>query len=99
MLVGAAALARTASGIALVAAAAPAPSPGPFDAALAGVRARLEARHGRPEAIAPLVELLALEDNLPPGALEPDLRRPPAAGSHPLAARPASFHPAPLLYE
>src|SRR5258706_149953 len=97
MFVGAAALARTAFGIALVAAAAPAPSPGPFDAALAGARARLEARHGRPEAIAPLVELLALEDNLPPGALAPALRRAAAAGSHPLVAAQATFHLARLL--
>jgi len=99
MLLGAAALVRTAFGVALVAAAAPSPSPGPFDAALAGARARLEARHGRPEAIAPLAELLALEDALPPRALEPALRRAAAAGAHPLVAAQATFHLARLLDE
>ncbi|HVR02919.1 MAG TPA: hypothetical protein VMT47_12355, partial [Polyangia bacterium] len=99
MFVGAAALARTAFGFALVAAAAPASSPGPFDAALAGGRARLEARHGRPEAIAPLIELLSLEDNLPPGTLAPVLRCAAAAGSHPLVAAQASFHLSRLLDE
>jgi tetratricopeptide (TPR) repeat protein len=115
MIVGAAALARTALGVALVAAAAPAAaSPeatahepdaaahdsearGPFDGELAAAGAALEARRGRPEAIAPLAELLALEDALPPRALEPSLRRAATAGSHPLVAAQATLHLAHLL--
>ncbi|HVU49962.1 MAG TPA: hypothetical protein VHL80_04705, partial [Polyangia bacterium] len=112
MLVGAAALARTALGLALVAAAAPAGAPpegaaarpeseghGPFDAELASASATLEARRGRPEAIAPLAQLLALEDALPPRALEPALRRAAAAGNHPLVAAQAALHLAHLLDE
>jgi Flp pilus assembly protein TadD/transglutaminase-like putative cysteine protease len=111
MLVGAAALARTALGIALVAAAAPdtrLPGPaadrpaaarGSFDAELAEALARVEARRGRPEAIAPLAEALALEDALPPRALEPILRRAAAAGSDALVAAQATFHLAHLLDE
>jgi tetratricopeptide (TPR) repeat protein/transglutaminase-like putative cysteine protease len=108
MLVGAAAIARTAVGVALLVAAAPAfavdgaspvttPSPGPFEAALAAATARLEERHGRPEAIAPLAELLTLEDDLPPRALEPALRRAAAAGADPLVAAQATFNLARLL--
>jgi transglutaminase-like putative cysteine protease/Flp pilus assembly protein TadD len=112
MFVGAAALARTALGIALIAAAAPAAVPlearppgsapearGPWAGELASASAELEARRGRPEAIAPLAELLALEDALPPRALEPALRRAAAAGSHPLVAAQATFHLAHLLDE
>jgi transglutaminase-like putative cysteine protease/Flp pilus assembly protein TadD len=97
MIVGAAARARTAFGIALVAVvaparAAPATMPGPFEAQLAAATARLDARRGRPEAVAPLAELLALEDDLPAGALEPALRRAAAEGSDPLVAAQATFH-------
>jgi transglutaminase-like putative cysteine protease/Flp pilus assembly protein TadD len=102
MLVGAAALARTALGIALAAAVAPAAAPsapGPYEAELAAATARLEARHGRPEAVAPLAELLALEDMLPPRALEPALRRAAAPGSDPLVAAQATLHLAHLLDE
>jgi cellulose synthase operon protein C len=64
---------------------------GPFEAELAAARARLEARRGRPEAVATLAELLALEDDLPAGALEPALRAAAAAGSHPLVAAQAAL--------
>jgi len=104
MIVGAAALARTALGIALVATAAPAGVPpdragarGPFDGELASASAELDARRGRPEAVAPLAQLLALEDALPPRALEPALRRAAAPGSHPLVAAQATLHLAHLL--
>jgi transglutaminase-like putative cysteine protease/Flp pilus assembly protein TadD len=109
MLVGAAAIARTALGVALLVAAAPAlgaavaggtppPSTGPFEAELAAAVNHLEARHGRPEAIAPLVELLSLEDELPPGRIEPGLlRRAAAASADPLVAAQATFDLARLL--
>jgi transglutaminase-like putative cysteine protease len=112
MIVGAGALARTAFGVALVAAVATAHATtdaaapkndvaprghGPFEAELAAANARLTARAGRPEAIAPLAELLALEDELPASALEPFLRRAAAAGGAPLVAAQATFHLASLL--
>jgi transglutaminase-like putative cysteine protease/tetratricopeptide (TPR) repeat protein len=116
MIVGAGALARTAFGVALVAAVATAeaataaanhaataavidaaPARGPFEAELTAATARLGARAGRAEAIAPLAELLALEDDLRPAALEPVLRRAATAGSLPLVAAQATFHLARLL--
>src|SRR5579862_6345162 len=117
MIVGAAALARTAFGVVLVAIVASAgaaprpdatpaadPSAGLVAAELAAARTRLEARAGRPEAIAPLEELLALEDDVPPGALEADLRgaaAPRAGGKgpqpEPLVAAQATFQLARLL--
>jgi tetratricopeptide (TPR) repeat protein len=117
MVVGAAALARTALGLALLAAApalaAPAPTPGvaqdgatrdgttlgPFEAERAAASARLAARRGRPESIEALAALLALEDDLPPGALVPDLRRAAGRGNDPLVAAQATFHLARLLDE
>jgi tetratricopeptide (TPR) repeat protein len=108
MIVGAAALARAACGVALVLtassahAAAPAPAPvaaapGPFGAELAAATAALDARRGRAEAIAPLARLLALEDDLPATALEPVLRRAAEPASHPLVAAQASLALARLL--
>jgi len=64
---------------------------GPFAAELAAALARLEARRGRPEAIDPLAEVLALEDDLPAGALEPVLRRVVAAEGEPLVAAQAAL--------
>jgi hypothetical protein len=47
---------------------------------------------GKAEAIGPLADLLALEDSLPPGAIEPALRAAAGPGSHPLVAAQASLH-------
>ncbi|HTA20821.1 MAG TPA: hypothetical protein VK989_16120, partial [Polyangia bacterium] len=106
MSVGAGALARTAFGVAIVAAvaastassrASAAAPAGPFAADLAAAEARLDASRGKPEAIVALDELLALEDDLPDGALEPALRRAAAAGADPLVAAQATFQLARLL--
>jgi cellulose synthase operon protein C len=107
MMLGSAALARAACGVALLAglpgpptqAAAPTDpvASGPFTVELTRQTARLQARVGRPEAMAPLAALLSLEDNLPSGALESALRRTAGTGSHPLVAAQAAFHLARLL--
>jgi transglutaminase-like putative cysteine protease/Flp pilus assembly protein TadD len=96
MILGSAAIARTALVLAIAGAAAqahgaPAPA-GPFEVEAAAARAELEARRGKPEAVASLAALLALEDDLPPGALEPALQRAAAPGSDPLVAAQATFH-------
>jgi tetratricopeptide (TPR) repeat protein/transglutaminase-like putative cysteine protease len=110
MMLGSAALARTACGVALLAGLPSLPlrasmgnqaalpdAFGPFEAELARQTARLSARVARPEAMAPLAALLSLEDNLPSGALEPALRQAAGSGSHPLVAAQATFHLARLL--
>ena len=102
MIVGAGALARTAFGVAMFAAVAsadatPAAPASPFAAELAAAEARLDGRRAAPEAIVALDELLALEDDLPDGALEPVLRRAAAPGSDPLVAAQATFQLARLL--
>ncbi len=103
MIVGAGALARTAFGVAIFAAVASsaassaATSASPFAADLAAAEARLDGNRGKPEAIVALDELLALEDDLPDGALEPALRRASAAGVDPLVAAQATFQLARLL--
>jgi cellulose synthase operon protein C len=70
---------------------------GTFAEPLATARAQLDARRGRPEAVATLAELLALEDELPPGALEPALASAAGAGSDPLVAAQATLQLARLL--
>jgi Flp pilus assembly protein TadD len=102
MIVGAGALARAALVVALAGPEAAPGAPlasgaGPFDGQVAAAAARLDALRGRPEGIAPLAELLALEDDLPPRALEPALRRAAAADGDPLVAAQATFHLARLL--
>jgi Flp pilus assembly protein TadD len=103
MIFGSAALARAALGLALAAAAAPhraATGPvGPFELEAAVATARLAALRGKPEAIAPLAELLTIEENLPPGAVEAALAGAAAAGSDPLVAAQATFHLAHLWDE
>src|SRR6185503_6468260 len=69
----------------------------PFERERAAAAAVLEARRGTAEAIAPLAELLGLEEALPSGALEPALRGAAGPGSHPLVAAQAAFHLARLL--
>jgi transglutaminase-like putative cysteine protease/tetratricopeptide (TPR) repeat protein len=64
---------------------------GPFEAERAAATARLTALRGRPEAIAPLTQLLALEDSLPSGALEGALKEAAGPASHPLLAAQAAL--------
>jgi tetratricopeptide (TPR) repeat protein/transglutaminase-like putative cysteine protease len=70
---------------------------GVFGEQLAREQARLAARAGRPEAAGPLAALLALADDLPPGALEPALRRAAAPDMDPLVAAQATFQLADLV--
>jgi transglutaminase-like putative cysteine protease/tetratricopeptide (TPR) repeat protein len=86
-------LARGALGVALVAVAWPAAGAGagPFEAERAAASARLAALRGRPEAIAPLTQLLALEDSLPAGAIEGALQEAAGPTSHPLVAAQATL--------
>jgi hypothetical protein len=92
-------LARAAFGVVFVAVVSPvaAAEVSPFERERAAAVAELEARRGTAEAIAPLVELISLEEVLPPGPLEPALRAAAGAGSHPLVAAQATFHLARLL--
>jgi tetratricopeptide (TPR) repeat protein len=64
---------------------------GPYEAERAAATARLGPLRGRPEAIAPLVQLLSLEDSLPPGALEGALTEAAGSASHPLVAAQAAL--------
>jgi cellulose synthase operon protein C len=70
---------------------------GPFEEELAREGARLDARLGRPEAIAPLSAIIALEEDVPPAALEAAVRRAVAPGADPLVAAHASLQLARLL--
>src|SRR5262245_12823888 len=65
---------------------APAVARGPFEADLARETARLAARAGRPEAVAPVAALSDLEESVPAAALEPLLRRAAGPGADPLVA-------------
>src|SRR5262245_53848435 len=64
---------------------------GPFEEQLGREAARLEARHGRPEAAAPLAALATLDDSVGPAALEPLLRRAAGPGADPLVAAQAAW--------
>jgi tetratricopeptide (TPR) repeat protein len=86
-----------ASFVTLAAAGASAAPSGVFGEELAREQARLAARAGRPEAAGPLAALLAVGDDLPPGALEPALRRAAAADMDPLVAAQATYQLADLL--
>ncbi|HVZ74769.1 MAG TPA: hypothetical protein VHJ20_20440, partial [Polyangia bacterium] len=94
MSVGAAGRARAmgVAALALAISAAPAAAAtDPFAAELAAATAALDARQGKPEAIAPVAKLAWLEENLPPGATEAALRRAAGEGSHPLVAAQAAL--------
>ena len=73
--------------------------PSAYDETLARAGARLAAQAGKPEAIAALAELAALDGDVPPAALEAALRRGMSAGAQPLVAAQASFLLAHLLAE
>ncbi|MDB4982594.1 MAG: Tetratricopeptide 2 repeat protein, partial [Myxococcales bacterium] len=53
--------------------------------------ASLDARRGRPEAVAPLAKLAWLDENVPTGATDAALRRAAGPGSHPLVAAQATM--------
>jgi tetratricopeptide (TPR) repeat protein len=92
------ALASAFLGVALLAVASTAAAqPSPFERERRVAEASLKERHGKPEAIAPLAQLLGLEDSLSPDALEAPLRAAMAAGANPLVAAQAAFHLARVL--
>ena len=62
-----------------------------YEETLARAGARLAAEAGKPEAIAALAELAALDESVPPAALEEAVRRGLAPGAHPLVAAQAAF--------
>src|SRR4051794_38389113 len=68
-----------------------APGRGPFEQELARQAERLEARAGKPEAIAPLAALAVLDETVPGAALEAPLRRAAGATSDPLVAAQAAY--------
>src|SRR4051812_48454044 len=92
-------LGRATLGIALlvVSSRAAAAEVSPFERERVAASAGLQARRGTAEAIAPLAELVALDEVLPAGAIEGALRAAAGEGSHPLVAVQASFHLARLL--
>jgi tetratricopeptide (TPR) repeat protein len=81
-------------GTAIAVAAAPV---GPFEQEMGRQAARLEATAGRPEAIAPVATLAALDESVPAGVLEPLLRKASGPGADPLVAAQAAFQLARLL--
>ena len=58
---------------------------------LARAGARLAAEASKPQAIAALAELAALDEAVSPAALEAAVRRGLVAGAHPLVAAQAAF--------
>jgi transglutaminase-like putative cysteine protease/tetratricopeptide (TPR) repeat protein len=86
-------------GVAFVVAARPAKAAdvSPFERERVAATAALEARKGKVEAVAPLAELIGLEDLVAPGAIEGALRGAAGEGAHPLVAAQASFQLARML--
>jgi transglutaminase-like putative cysteine protease/tetratricopeptide (TPR) repeat protein len=79
-------------GAAAAAPAGPAPVATVFERRAAAAERDLERLAGRPEAVAPLAELVALEDELPPGRLDAPLRAAAAdRRTFPLVAAQAEF--------
>src|SRR6185312_8389147 len=73
--------------------------PTAYEETLARAGARLAAEASKPEAIAALAELAALDENVSPAALEAAVRRGMAPNAHPLVAAQARFFLAHLLAE